>query len=83
MTTPANPATTEMPIAVPAELDDPVWEAPALAPVLVAELPDECEPEAPVVAAADAPLAATLARSVYRDADEKVTQLLEAAGVGV
>lgn len=83
MRIPANPETKEMPIAAPAELD--VGEAPALAPVLVAEPAEPEEPEGlePEVAVAATPLAVTLARSVYKDADAIVTQLLDAAGVGV
>lgn len=78
--TPTRPDTIDIPMAGSAPLDPdedpPVGEAPE---------PDcEPEPEAPVaVADAGEPVIPTLARSVYNDADVYVTQLLDAAGVGV
>lgn len=70
-------------MAVPAELEDPVAEEPE--PVLVAEAPDLPlpEPDVAVAAGVTVPLTPMLARSVYNDADVNVTQLLDAAGVGV
>lgn len=68
--TPMNPDVKEIPMAVPAELEDPVAEAPEPDLVVEAREPD---PEAlPAVAEAEGvivPLTPMLARSVYNDAD--------------
>jgi len=74
---PTSPETIEMLIAGPAALEVPVEEAAALDAELL---------EAAVVPVAEvdgALVMPTLARSVYNDADVYVTQLLDAAGVGV